>query len=241
MNRFFADAADICCGEIRLSKEAAAHMRSLRLRPAELFVVCDGEGMDYVCHLGSKDGGTVAEIVEIMPTSGEPNVFCTAYLAFAKGDRLDYAVQKSVELGARAIVLFRSERCIAFPADIDKKTARYQRIALEAAQQCGRGRIPSVTAEASFKETAAQAAKAELPLFFYECETERRLRSALESRLDAATISIVTGPEGGFEDSEAELASSLGMLSVTLGPRILRCETAPIAALAAVMYHTENL
>ena len=120
------------------------------------------------------------------------------------------------------------------------KTGRLQKIAEEAAKQSGRGKIPPVVVAPSFEHMLAQAAKADLPLFFYEDETTCHLKNALETQPVAKTISLVTGPEGGFDPEEAELAVQNGMISVSLGPRILRCETAPIAALAAIMYHTEN-
>ena len=255
MIRFFAAPSEVSGGAIRLSAEDAAHIRSLRLRPADFFVVCDGVGNDYVCRLGARsgkadesDGGAgapggnpVAEIVEKRPSRGETNVACDVYIAFAKGDRLDYAVQKSVELGARGVTLFPSARCVSAPENMHKKTARFQRIALETAKQCGRGRIPQITAADSFAEAVRQASRADLPLFFYECEAEFHLKHALEQYCPVSTISVVTGPEGGFEPDEAVFAQSTGMVPVTLGPRILRCETAPVAALAAVMYHTDNL
>ena len=241
MTRFFAARSDISGGAIKLREEDAAHIRSLRLRPSEEFIVCDGEGSDYICRLGERGDGSVAEICETRPSCGEPTVACDVYIALAKGDRLDYAVQKSVELGARNVILFLSERCVAIPGDMVKKTARLQRIALETAKQCGRGRVPEVAAAGAFSAAIGQAAGAELPLFFYECEEEKHLKQTLEGFGDVSTISIVTGPEGGFEPHEAELALSAGMRIVTLGPRILRCETAPAAALAAVMYHTGNL
>ena len=178
------------------------------------------------------------------------------YIAHSKGDRLEYAVQKSVEVGAYNIVLFPSERCVSTPGDVSKKTARLNRISLETAKQCGRGRIPEVTAVNSFEEAIEQAARAIVPLFLYEDEENYHIKQALEDKgtvlLSSGektrepspchkTVSIVTGPEGGFEPHEAEYARSAGMHAVTLGPRILRCETAPVAALTAVMYHTGNL
>ena len=182
MIRFFADKSDITESMIQLDSEDAAHIRSLRLRPSEFFIVCDGEGTDYVCRLGgggamrrrgerkeergeTKDEGEAnAEIVEARPSLGEPTIKCSAYIALAKGDRLDYAVQKSVELGAYEIILFSSERCVAQPGDMTKKTARLQRIALETAKQCGRGRVPEVSAVSAFGIAVENASKADMPL-----------------------------------------------------------------------------
>ena len=239
MIRFFADRSVISNGRIRLSAEDAAHIRSLRLRPSEQFIVCDGEGADYLCRLDCADGDSYAEIVGTQPSRGEPTVECSVYIAFAKGDRLDYAVQKSVELGACEIILYPSERCVSLPADITKKAARLKRISLETAKQSGRGRVPEVIALDSFEKAVRRAARAEAPLFFYECEEKLHLKEALNNTV-FKTFSIITGPEGGFEPYEAEIAQSAGMITVTLGPRILRCETAPAAALSVIMFHSGN-
>jgi len=246
MIRFFTSPSLVSGGQIQLSAEDAAHIRSLRLRPSELFIVCDGEGTDYICKLGDKakpEQGPAAEIVESRPSVGEPSVSCQVYIALMKGDRLDYAVQKSVELGASGVVLYPSERCIAAPRDMSSKTVRLRRIALETAKQCGRGRVPDVSLAASFKEAVERAARADLRLFFYESENDLHLKQALsgENLETGISVSLVTGPEGGFEPHEAAYVSSAGFTTVSLGPRILRCETAPVVALAAVMYHTGNL
>ena len=248
MVRFFVSPPDISGDAIRLAPGDSAHIRSLRLRPDERFIVCDGSGTDYVCRLdetgaGAKSRDSRAIIEGAEPSAGEPTVRCTAYIAYAKGDRLDYAVQKSVELGVGDIVLYPSARCVSAPGDVPKRVSRLLRISLETAKQCGRGRVPSVTAADSFESAIAAAGRGarHLPLFFYELEKESNLKRALEGRGEFATASIVTGPEGGFEPFEAELAVSRGLLPVSLGPRILRCETAPVAALAAIMHHTGNL
>ncbi|MCL2409362.1 MAG: 16S rRNA (uracil(1498)-N(3))-methyltransferase [Oscillospiraceae bacterium] len=238
MHRFFVSPADISADLIRLSQEDSTHIRALRLRPAESFIVCDGIGTDYVCRLGKQDGGSVAEIIEAVPSLGEPSFDCTVFIAFSKGSKLDIAVQKSVELGACRIILFPSER--GDKADL-KKIPRLQRIALEAAKQSGRGIVPAVTAEDTFDSAVIHAVSTDFPLFFYECESETTLRDALSQYNAGQSVSIFTGPEGGFTDREADTAKSSGMTAVTLGKRILRCETAPIAALAAVMYHTGDL
>jgi 16S rRNA (uracil1498-N3)-methyltransferase len=264
--RFFVSPGDISGNLAKLGAADAEHIRSLRLRPSERFTVCDGECTDYVCRLyqkpgenaqiggndrgnndrGSNDqgGGSVAEILETSPSAGEPAVSCMVYMAYAQGERLDFAVQKSVELGARGVVLFPSRRCEAVPRDVAKRLARLNRIALEAAKQCGRGIVPGVEAAGSFDEAVDWAVQFGRPLFFYEGEQELHLKQALESvgpTPGDCRFSIMTGPVGGFEPSEVEFAVSSGMAAVTLGPRILRCETAPMAALAAIMYHTGNL
>lgn len=243
MPRFFVTASNIFGGVAYLNAKEIEHLRALRVRQGECFTICDGAGQDYTCKLVKlSNEGAEAEIVEVAPTSSEPTVNCAVYTAFAKGDKLETVVQKSVELGATEIILYPSARCVSKPETLSivHKTGRLQKIAEEAAKQSGRGKIPWVTAVQSFESAIISASKTDLPLFFYECEKERHMRDALESRADIKTISIVTGPEGGFDPEEAQFASENGMLSVSLGPRILRCETAPLAALAAIMYHTGN-
>jgi len=232
MHRFFTDPSNIHGDTIRLSEEDFAHIRVLRLRPDELFTVCDGAGADYICRLCDRDQAGIAEIVERQTSRGESAIKCHVFLAFSKS--LDFAVQKSVELGAHSITIFPSDR--SPPGAI--KTARLQKIALEAAKQSGRGIVPAVTAEASFKHAATKAVDCEASLFCHETE-KTRLKHVLDGCESVETFSIMTGPEGGFTAVEAELALAAGMTAVSLGPRVLRCETAPLAALAAVMYHTE--
>jgi len=172
-------------------------------------------------------------------------------MAYSKGDRLDYAVQKVVELGAHEIVLYRSKRCVAVPNNIPKKNERLQKIALETAKLCHRGIIPKVSSAGDFDIMLGLAAdRADLALFCYESEEDLHLKSVLEDYFppnlavkatDVKTVSIITGPEGGFEPVEVELAKSKNFHIISLGRRILRSETAPVVALTAVMYQTLNL
>jgi 16S rRNA (uracil1498-N3)-methyltransferase len=243
MPRFFIAASNIFGGVAYLSAKEIEHLRALRIRHGESFTVCDGEGSDYTCRLlKMTPDGAEAEIISQTPTVSEPTVSCTVFTAFAKGDKLETVVQKSVELGAGGIVIYPSARCVSRPEGLSvlHKTGRLQKIAEEAAKQSGRGKIPSVTTEPSFRHAVASAAKADLPLFLYEGETDCHLQHALNQPSVPVSVSIMTGPEGGFEPDEAAFAKESGMRAVSLGPRILRCETAPIAALSAVMYHTGN-
>ena len=222
----------------------AAHIKALRLRVGDELTVCDGEGTDYAVRLTSVDGvGAAAQVLSATASVTEASVALHIFMAFAKGERTEFAIQKCTELGASAFFLFPSEHVVALPSEksLPNKLTRWASIAKSAAEQSGRGRIPSVAACASFKDAIARAASAELPLFCYENEERATLHDAFASVSSPKTISIMTGAEGGFSPREAAFAAENGLRSVTLGARILRCDTAPIAASAAVMLLTGNL
>ena len=244
MARFFLAASNIRGGVAYLDKASMEHLRVLRIRQGETFTVCSGDGRDYICRLraqGADEG--CAEILEERVSSGEPSVFCRVFAAYSKGDRMDTAVQKCSEIGAGEIIVFPSARCVSRPdaAGALKKTARWQRIAEEAAKQSGREIVPRVTAAKSFESAVADAAGADLSLFLYENEREISISSLLNAGRQLRTVSVMSGPEGGFEPAEAAFAAQAGMQHVTLGSRILRCETAPICAVTAVMLLTGNM
>jgi len=243
MARFFLAASNIFGGIAYLTASDLEHIKVLRIRRGEIFTVCDGEGTDYTCRLKEDGDGLCAEVLDKLPSSGEPTASCAVYTAFSKGDKAETVIQKCVEIGASEIVLFPSDRCVSRPdgTSLLRKLGRWQKIAEESAKQSGRGKIPRVSAADSFETAVKSAAKADLPLFFYEEERRLGLKSAMESQPEYKTISILTGPEGGFTAEEAEFAQKCGMLSVSLGPRILRCETAPVCGLAAVMLFTGNM
>ena len=242
MPRFFVDGAP-AQGVFSITGEDAHHIaRVLRMQPGEALTVCDGSGLGYACvYAGNEDGAALCRVVSSAPSRGEPSVEATLFMALPKGDKMDFIVQKAVELGAARVVPYTAQRSVSRPdaKALAKKTARWRKIAREAAMQCGRGRVPDVAAGVSFDEAVRLAAEADLPLFFYECEKETAAKSALSAR-PFRSAALMIGPEGGFADEEAEAARRAGLLSVSLGPRILRCETAPLAALAAVMYESGN-
>jgi len=236
MPRFFVDA--VSGSETLLTVEAAEHIRVLRLREGEEVTLCDGRGTDYPCRMLSASGsGVRLEVLEARPSVTEPAAAISVYMAFAKADKLEHVIQKATELGAWEIVAYPSSRCVARYdiGTLAKKLPRWQKIAQSAAEQSGRGRIPQVRAAASWEQALAEAAQAELPLLFYEQERDNALHQ-LASRRSWRTASILTGPEGGYSQEEAAQARAAGLLSASLGKRILRCETAPLAALTALMY-----
>lgn len=242
MPRFFLDPADLTGSSALLTGEAANHAKVLRLRVGDSVILCDGHGTDYAGEITQAGPGQyLVQLCGSEPSHAEPAVHCTVYMAFAKSDKFEHVIQKATELGAAKIVGFPSARCVSRPDErIAKKLDRWQKIALSAAEQSGRGRIPQITVAGSYAEAVQAAAEAELSLFFYENERTVSMRTALQSRVPAA-VSLMTGPEGGFEPSEVAQAEAAGMTVCSLGPRILRCETAPLCALSALLYATGQL
>ena len=242
MPRFFMAGTNIMGGTAIIRGRDAEHVRVLRLRPGEDVVICDGKGTDYKCRLVKADKAEAeAEVIEVVPCKSEPSVAAAVICGLPKGDKTDYIIQKSVEAGASEILFFSSNRCIAKAENIENKTERWQRIAEEAAKQSGRGIIPEVRYIGEFAEALDCALKKDLALFMYETGERESLNEVLDSRRDIKSAAIITGPEGGFAEFEAKLASIAGLHICSMGGRILRCETAPIVALTAVMYATGNL
>ena len=206
-------------------------------------IVCDGRGKDYHCTVTRITPEQVeAEIVETVPCVSEPSVRTVVLCGLPKGDKADAIVQKCTESGAAEIWFFISSRCIArMPSDREKKIARWQRIAEEAAKQSGRGIVPAVGLLDDIGAAFNKAGETGLGLFMYETGERQTLREALESAGSVGSLAVITGPEGGFESFEAELAAMMGLRLCSMGPRIYRCETAPVAALSAIMYATGNM
>ena len=245
MPRFFMAGSNIAGGTAFISGADADHIKVLRLKAGDKIVICDGNKTDHYCRIKSIAPGAVeAEVIESVICPAEPSVRCTSLAGIPKqGERSDYIVQKCTESGASEIVFFMCHRCVARPDEkgMEKKVQRWQRIAEEAAKQSGRGIIPKVSAVGSFAEALDIAVKTDLPLFMYETGDRVELREAIEAAGDISSAAIITGPEGGFEPYEADLASKIGIKLCAMGPRILRCETAPVTALTALMYATGNL
>ena len=222
--KFFVAPGSVRGSFLTLEGENAAHARVLRLRQGDRVLVCDGCGTDYSCTISDISPQQVCLVVDSASASAsEPRVQCSVYMAYAKADKLEHVIQKATELGAYEIAAFPSSRCVMRldAAGAQKKLDRWQ--------------IPQVLALPSFADAVKRAAGCELALLPYENEHALSLRRAVgEAAFE--TVSIMTGPEGGFSEDEVRLAQEAGMQICTLGPRILRCETAPLCALSAVLY-----
>jgi 16S rRNA (uracil1498-N3)-methyltransferase len=204
--------------------------------------VSDGEGLDYFCTLTLiRDDKCVCKIESYGESKSEPRSKITLFMGYPKGDKLETVVQKAVELGAWRVVPFESSRCIKRPKaeKIEKSTERLNRIALEAAKQSGRGIIPIVSSPVSFDKMIEEAKKCALALFCYEDEHAHTIKDTISGMPCPETIACIVGPEGGFSPEEAERVLKAEISSVSLGGRILRCETAPDFILSALSYEFE--
>ena len=241
MPRFFVTKESIENNVATIEGKDAFHIaRSLRMAVGDNIYISDGEGKEYLATLTDiKDDICTAEIIG-EGESAEPKMDITLYMAYPKGDKLELVIQKAVELGATRIVPFESSRCIKRPkADkIQKQGERLSKIAEEAAKQCGRSNIPEVALPLSFKEMLKDAEGSALRLICYEKESDLSIKSLL-SREVPESIAIIVGCEGGFSPEEVEEAIKSGCHSVTLGKRILRCETAPLTVLSMILYQYE--
>jgi len=227
MRRFFSD-------DLSPSKDDINHIVNvLRLSPGDEIIICDGRGTDHLCRIMevSKSGVKVEPLSSSLNTC-EPRVQVTLFQGLPKSDKMDLIVQKCVELGVTRIVPVECERSIAkITGNSDKKIARWQSISEGAAKQSGRGIVPEVGPVLSFAEAVRQMTSYDLALMPYELESGLSVRRAIGDNSEIGNLAIFIGPEGGISDSEADLAKESGILAVSLGRRILRCETAGFSAL----------
>lgn len=220
-----------------ITGDDARHIsRSLRMTAGETLTLCDGASNEAEGVIESLSADAVSvRLGQTRVSAAEPKTKITLYIAFPKGDKAELIVQKSVELGVSEIVFLLTSRCISRPKpnDAEKKISRLQKIADEAAKQCGRGILPPVRGILSFEAALAEMSGFDSAFTLYEGECPA-MRASLPER--GKKIALLTGSEGGFSAEEIARAKSAGVLPVSLGKRILRCETAPIAALSAVMF-----
>ena len=238
MPRFFVSpvTSDTLC----IDGENGRHIaRSLRMRPGETLTLSNGEGIDYLARILSIDGDSVeTEILERTPNQTEPRAKLTLFMAMPKGDKMELIVQKATEIGVSVIQPILTERCISRPDEksMEKKRARYQKIALEAAGQSGRGKVPEIRKLLTLSE--AVQVLPEKSILFYEKGGER-LSKLITS--DDTDIGMFVGSEGGFSEEEAAFLVENGVVPATLGMRILRCETAPLCGMSVILSLTGDI
>ena len=218
-------------GQITLNEEQSRHIaKALRMKKGDMLTLTNGDGNDYGCQINGINGGLVTlSVCYKQANNSEPSVKVTLYQGVPKASKLEDVIQKCTELAIAAICPDEKQA--------KKKGERYKKIALEASQQSGRGIVPEIMDMTELKK-AVENDESELKILFYEGGGES-LKSIIPQ--DIKSVSVYIGPEGGFEESEVELIKSAGGKIASLGPRILRTQTAPVTALSAIMLLTGNL
>lgn len=242
MPKFFVKSEDINDHTVTLEGENANHIGNvLRAKTGDIITVCDGEGRDYECEIREITKKTVtAKITDIFTNDNEPDIKITLYQGLPKADKMELVIQKCIEIGVDRIVPVKTEHTVVkLEGKEDKKLARWNKIAESAAKQCGRGKIPVVDKVLNFKEAVDEGCNLEGAVIPYEKEKENSIKS-FAKEFKGKSIGIFIGPEGGFSNEEIEYAVKKGVKPVTLGKRILRTETAGLAASVILLYELEG-
>ena len=245
MHCFYCEANNVAGGQITITGSDVNHIKNvLRMERGEELIVCDGTGMQYNCEILDFPAGEVLlKVLQEEKASTELPVRLKLYQGLPKKDKMELIIQKAVELGAVEIIPVMTKHCIVKLED-DKKEAkkleRWQAIAESAAKQSGRGIIPTVGRVINYKEAIKKAASEGMTLIPYEmAEGMKTLKEAASAAPGQQVISVFIGPEGGIAESELEQAMQMGAKPISLGKRILRTETAGLAALSLVMFEME--
>lgn len=243
MQRYFLPANAFTGSHIRLTGDEVHHLKNvMRNKPGDRIIVCNEDGYDYVCEIQEMNHYQIdCKLVEKSRSQGEPKTRITIAQSLVKGDKFEWIVQKGTEIGAGSFQPFRSVRSVVkINAQKEtKKRERWQRIAKEAAEQSHRGKIPKVEPVLSWTALLDEIEKFSLALIAYEKGGIPLNQVMTESH--AEEILLLIGPEGGFTEEEINEAHTRGAIPITLGPRILRTETAPLVALSCMLFSRHEL
>lgn len=245
MQQFFAEPSWIRENKIYMQGADVNHIKNvLRMKPGEDVRVNDGRGKTYLCCISSYEEQTaVLDILKELDSDAELPSRIILFQGLPKGDKMEWIVQKAVELGAYSIVPFAAKRSVVKLDEkkAAKKRARWQLIAKGAAEQSGRGIIPEVSTVRTFAEALGMAGDLDVVLIPYELEEGMKETARVLENIECGqSVGIFIGPEGGFEEEEVERAKEAGAYAITLGKRILRTETAGLTTLSVLMYHLES-
>lgn len=241
MAKFFVNAQNISETEIIINDENVNHIKNvLRLQTGDEIIINDRQGHDYKCIINAIEQGRIIALIDSVTHSlAEPQVEVVLFQSLIKGEKMDWVIQKAVEIGVTKIIPICTTRCVVKlenPKKMASKVERWNKIAESAAKQSGRGVVPEVVLPISMSESIAYArTNALCAIIPYEKEREIGIRKVLQST-EAKSFGIFIGPEGGFTEEEIEEALHQGVHSVSLGNRILRSETASLVTLANIMY-----
>ncbi len=245
MSRYFVSSTQITENRIIIIGEDFQHLkRVLRSAKGDIITVCC-DGFDYTAEINEVSSDCISSIIiDKQKNNTETALKVTLFQGLPKMDKMEFIVQKCVELGVNEVVPVLTDRCISkinTSKDAQNKVSRWQKIAVEAAKQCNRGIIPKISMPIKFNEAICLASKMDLSVMPYEKESTLGFKELVKRCSDVANASIFIGPEGGFTVQEVQLAESQGIKKITLGPRILRTETAGMVALSLMMYELGDI
>lgn len=245
MAKFFVNPENVKENEILITGSDVKHIKNvLRLSEGKEITINDGQGHDYECIIKQIDRDVIsAQIVEKKDANSEPPLSTVLFQSLIKGEKMEFVIQKSIEIGVTTIIPMITDRCVVkleTPKKQQSKLERWQKIAESAAKQSKRGIIPQILAPMTYKEAIAYACRdLEKSCIPFENEHSHYLKRFLSGEMPSS-IGIFIGPEGGFTDEEAAYAMQHHISPVTLGKRILRSETAGLVTLANIMYEVEG-
>jgi 16S rRNA (uracil1498-N3)-methyltransferase len=240
MARFFVPTSSISHGRGIIAGDELDHLRRvLRLEPGDSIEIFDEQGREHEAAIRAFSAEHAEiEILRSYEARRESPLNVTLAVGLTKGEKMDLVVEKATELGAHAVAPLLSAYTV--PKIDERKSARreerWRKIALSAAKQCGRSRVPEILGICGYNEFVARPSADTLKLLFWENEPQQTLKEVHAQESSARSVILAIGPEGGFAREEAELARRHGYRWISLGRRILRAETAAVAALALAQY-----
>ncbi len=248
MPKFFVTSEDIHQEEIKITGKDVNHIKNvLRKKIGEELTICNQDlSTDYLCKIiGMQEDSIQCHIIKQLETNSEANIKVSIFQGLPKADKMEWVIQKAVELGVYDITPIEMKRCVVKLTDKDKikKLQRWQKIAEVAAKQSGRNRIPSINKIESIKNICNLCSDYDIVIVAYENEKENKLKYELQKLKHLPTedfkIAVLIGPEGGIDASEIQCLKEKGAKIVTLGNRILRTETVALNVLSIIMYELE--
>jgi 16S rRNA (uracil1498-N3)-methyltransferase len=245
--RFFVPPDTITGDQVFVRDSELAHQlaRVLRLNVGDRVLFLDGTGSAYEVELSALGRDQIQGLVVHQgPAGNEPALHITLYIALLRAERFEWVLQKGTEVGISRFVPVQFARSLSGDRADSKKLNRWQRIIREAAEQSCRGMLPHIEQPISFAQACTRATSADLALLLWEGEAPSLrtvLRQTVNRKPQTAALAMLSGPEGGIAPEELTVANERGIINVSLGPRILRAETAPLVAAAAILYEAGEM
>ncbi len=241
MHRFFVDPTCLTADQVTLPRQQVRQIKQvLRLQSRDRIMVLDDAGSEYEVVLQEVDQEQVTgRIVHRRPAQGEPAVALTLYQSLLAREKFEWVLQKGTEVGVRRFVPVRTQRSIVrgAPRITPERRQRWQRILQEAAEQCNRGRIPQLGEPVTWEACLGDLSSYDAVLLAWPGAQGSTLSSCLgQQRGGIRSVALFIGPEGGFSDEEVHQAREAGVSMMSLGPRVLRTETAAVVGSALVLY-----